>query len=75
MNETVVSFCGCLKSSIISVKLNILYLCKVVDEIINNGRANVIFISTGLFNTLKNLGKENMKLNNFLSLYLNQPKF
>ena len=75
MNETVVSFCGYLKSSIISVKLNILYLCKVVDEIINNGRANVIFISTGLFNTLKNLGKENMKLNNFLSLYLNQPKF
>ena len=32
MNETVVSFCGCLKSSIISVKLNILYLWKFVDE-------------------------------------------
>ena len=39
MNETVVSFCGCLKSSIISVKLNILYLWKLVDEIINNSRA------------------------------------
>ena len=52
MNETVVSFCGCLKSSIISVKLNILHLWKLVDEIINNSRANAIFISTGLFNTL-----------------------
>ena len=51
MNETVISFCRCLKFSIISVKLNILYLCKV-GEIINNGRANEIFISTGLFNTL-----------------------
>ena len=65
MNETVVSFCGCLKSSIISVKLNILYLWKVVDEIINNSRANAIFISTGLSNTLKNSEKENIKLNNF----------
>ena len=53
MNETVVSFCGCLKSSIISVKLNILYLWKIVDEIINKSRANAIFISTGLSNTLK----------------------
>ena len=52
MNETVLSFCGCLKSSVISVKLNILYLWKLVDEIINNSRANAIFISTGLFNTL-----------------------
>ena len=65
MNETVVSFCGCLKSSIISVKLNILYLWKLVDEIINNIRANEIFISTGLLNTLKNPAKENIKLNNF----------
>ncbi len=53
MNETVVSFCGCIKSRFISVKLNILYLWKVVDEIINNSRANAIFISTGLSNTLK----------------------
>ena len=65
MNETVVSFCGCLKSSIISVKLNILYHWKLVDEIINNGRANAIFVSTELFNTLKNSAKENIKLNNF----------
>ena len=65
MNETVVSFCGCLKSSIISVKLNILYLCKLVDEIINNSRANAIFISTVLFNTLQKPAKENIKLNNF----------
>ena len=65
MNETVVSFCGCLKSSIISVKLNILYLWKLVDEIINNIRANEIFISTGLFNTLENQAKENIKLNKF----------
>ena len=65
MNETVVSFCGCLKSSIISVKLNILYLWKLFDEIINNGRANAIFISTGLFNTLENPAKENIKLKNF----------
>ena len=65
MNETVVSFCGCLKSSIISVKLNILYLWKLVDEIINNSRANAIFVSTELFNTLKNSAKENIKLNNF----------
>ena len=65
MNETVVSFCECLKSSIISVKLNILYLWKLVDEIINNIRANAIFISTGLFNTLENLTKENIKLINF----------
>ena len=42
MNETVLSFCGCLKSSIISVKLNILYLWKLVDEIINNSRAIAI---------------------------------
>ena len=65
MNETVVSFCGCLKSSIISVKLNILYLWKLVDEIINNSRANEIFISTRLFNTLENPAKENIKFNNF----------
>ena len=65
MNETVVSFYGCLKSSIISVKLNILYLWKVVDEIINTSRANAVFISSGLFNTLKNSEKENIKLNNF----------
>ena len=65
MNKTVVSFCGCLKSSIISVKLNILYLWKLVDEIINNSRAYAIFISTGLFNTLENPAKENIKLNNF----------
>ena len=65
MNETVVSFCGCLKSSIISVKLNILYLWKLVDEIINNSRANAIFISTGLFNNLENSAKKNMKFNNF----------
>ena len=64
MNETVISFCRCLKFSIISVKLNILYLCKV-GEIINNGRANEIFISTGLFNTLENPAKENIKFNNF----------
>jgi len=65
MNETVVSFCGCLKSSIISVKLNILYHWMLVDEIMNNNRANAIFISTGLFTTLENPAKENIKLNNF----------
>ncbi|MDC3095762.1 hypothetical protein OA491_00210 [Alphaproteobacteria bacterium] len=65
MNETVVSFCECLKSSIISVKINILYLWKLVDEIINNSRTNPIFISTGLFNTLENPAKENIKFNNF----------
>lgn len=65
MNETVLSFCGCLKSSVISVKLNILYLWKLVDEIINNSRANAICISSELFNTLENPAKENIKLNNF----------
>ena len=65
MNETLVSFCGCLKSSIIYIKLNILYFWKIVDEIINNSRANAIFISTGLFNTLENPAKENIKFNNF----------
>ena len=65
MNETVVSFCGCLKSSIVSVKLNILYFWMLVDEIINNSRANAIFISTGLFNTLENPAKKNIKFNNF----------
>ena len=65
MNETVVSFCGCLESSIIYVKLNILYFWKIVDEIINNSRANAIFISTGLFNTLENPAKKNIKFNNF----------
>ena len=65
MNETVKSFCGYLKFSIISVKLNILYLGKSIDEIINNSRAYAIFISTGLFNTLENLTKENIKLINF----------
>ena len=65
MNETVVSFCGCLKSSIIYIKLNILYFWKIVDEIINNSRANAIFISTGLFNTLENPAKKNFKFNNF----------
>ena len=58
MNETVVSFCGCLKSSIIYIKLNILYFWKIVDEIINNSRANAIFISTGLLNTLKTQRKK-----------------
>ena len=65
MNETVVSFCGCLKSSIIPVILNILYIWKLIDEIINNSRANAIFISTGLFNTLENPAKKNIKFNNF----------
>ena len=65
MNETVLSFCGCLKSSIISVKLNILYLWRLVDEKINNSKANAIFVSTELFNTLKNSAKENIKLSNF----------
>lgn len=65
MNETLVSFCGCLKSSIIYIKLNILYFWKIVDEIINNSRANAIFISTGLFNTLENPAKKNIKFNNF----------
>ena len=65
MNETVKSFCGYLKFSIISVKLNILYLWKLVDEIINNSRANAIFISTGLFNTLENPAKENINLIDF----------
>ena len=65
MNETVVSFCGCLKSSIISVKLNILDFWKLVDEIINNSRAYAIFISTRLFNTLENPVKKNIKFNNF----------
>ena len=65
MIETVVSFCGCLKSSIIYVKLDILHFWKVVDEIINNSRVNAIFISNVLFNTLKNPAKENIKLNNF----------
>ncbi len=58
MNETVVSFCGCLKSCIISVKLNILYFWMLVDEIINNSRANAIFISARLFNTLKTQRKK-----------------
>ena len=65
MNETVISFCGCLKSSIISVKLNILDFWKLVDEIINNSRAYAIFISTRLFNTLENPVKKNIKFNNF----------
>ena len=65
MNETVVSFCGCLESSIIYVKLNILYFWKIVDEIINNSRANAIFISTGLFNTPENPAKKNIRFNNF----------
>ena len=65
MNETLVSFCGCLKSSIIYIKLNILYFWKIVDEIINNSRANAIFISIGLFNTLENPAKKNIKFNNF----------
>ena len=63
MNETVVSFCGCLKSSIISVKLYILYLSKLVDEIINNSRANAIFISTGLFNTLVKPSEKKYQIN------------
>jgi len=57
-------FCGCLKSSIVSVKLNILYLWKLVDEIINNSRAIEILYLLD-FNTLKNSKKENIKLNNF----------
>ncbi len=65
MNETVVSFCGCLKSSIIYIKLNILYFWKIVDEIINNSRANAIFIYAGLFNTLENPAKKNIKFNKF----------
>ena len=65
MNETVVLFCGCLKSSIIYVKLNILYFWKIVDEKIYNSKANAIFISTGFFNTLENSAKENIKLKNF----------
>ena len=64
MNEIVVSFCGCLKSSIIYIKPNILYFWKIVDEIINNSRAIEILYLLD-FNTLKNSKKENIKLNNF----------
>ena len=63
MNETVISFCRCLKFSVISVKLNILYLCKGVGEIMNNGRANKIFISTGLFNTLEKSSERKYQIN------------
>ena len=63
MNETVISFCGCLKFSIISVKLNILYLGKGIDEIKNNSRANSIFISTGLFNTFENPRERKYQIN------------
>ena len=63
MNETVVSFCGCLKSSIIYIKLNILYFWKIVDEILNNSRANAIFISTGLFNTFENSSERKYRIN------------
>ena len=63
MNETVVSFSGCLNFSIISVKLNILYLGKGIDEIINTTRANVIFISTGLFNTFENPSERKYQIN------------
>ena len=63
MNETVVSFCGCLKSSIIYIKLNILYFWKIFDEIINNSRANAIFISTRLFNTFENPNERKYQIN------------
>ena len=65
MNETLISFCGYLKFSIISVRLNILFLGKDIDEIINNRRANTIFISTGLFNTFEIQANENIKLIDF----------
>ena len=63
MNETVISFYECSKFSIISVKLNILYLGNGIDEIINNSRANAIFISTGLFNTLENPSERKYQIN------------
>ena len=58
-------FWGCLKSGVIPVLLNTLLSSEVISEIINNSRANAIFISTGLFNTLENPAKENIKLINF----------
>ena len=58
-------FWGCLKSGVVPILLNTLLSSEVVNDIINNSRANAIFMSTGLFNALKNSEKENIKLNNF----------
>ena len=64
MNETVISFCGYLKFSIISVKLNILFLGKGIDEIINNSRAKAVFISSGLLSSFENSVKKNVNILN-----------
>ena len=47
-------FWGCLKSGVIPVLLNTLLSSEVVSEIIDNSRANAVFISTGLLSSFEN---------------------
>ena len=61
-------FWGCLKSGVIPVLLNTLLSSEVVSEIIDNSRANAVFISTGLLNSFENSLKKNPNIKQIIEV-------
>ncbi len=61
-------FWGCLKSGVIPVLLNTLLSSEVVSEIIDNSRANAVFISTGLLRSFENSLKKNPNIKQIIEV-------
>ena len=61
-------FWGCLKSGVIPVLLNTLLSSEVVSEIIDNSRANAVFISTGLLSSFENSLKKNPNIKHIIEV-------
>ena len=61
-------FWGCLKSGVIPVLLNTLLSSEVVSEIIDNSRANAVFISTGLLSSFENSLKKNPNIKQIIEV-------
>ena len=61
-------FWGCLKSGVIPVLLNTLLSSDVVDEIINNCRADAVFISSGLLKSFENSIKKNSSIKQIIEV-------
>ena len=61
-------FWGCLKSGVIPVLLNTLLSSEVVSEIIDNSRANAVFISTGLLKSFENSIKKNPNIKQIIEV-------
>ena len=68
-------FWGCLKSGVIPVLLNTLLSSEVVSEIIDNSRANAVFISTGLLNSFENSLKNNANIKQIIEVGTNRSNY